>query len=541
MRRSFRVVGFALVALALVSLSGCDLIGGLFGGNEPAGRVQGPNATLSDAWDRIDGVVLSDSAVTQTVWLQESGEPGFARIDLTLNGLADIAGTELMIAGATGASTGLFPVEGPFTGDGFKDRFTDPPASFVQEVDSSGSVSWSFLYVPGTDPAGWPGAVPGAEMVFTVRYADDAATSGTTEYHTRVLTGLHHTNFYVAGVGANNVLEVQVDMDATGTAQAGGPLDFASLTSFSIIGAATENGWSTDTNMTLDVDSGTYAITADLNVGEYKFRGDADWANGLGVIDLPDGTKSSTLFLDGGNLSIDEAGSWTISVNTSTYAVTATRNGAATGDPAWWDAVPKLGFWGDAGVDVTSEPTADALAGPDLSEVRIFNDATNLYIAAYLLNGANKGWDNALYVLIDADGATSGATSGTANPPFPWGDKGFQTSGFAFDVSVNGYADESGFNAYSYTDNTAAGTDISSSLTVDYNTSDSEPFYAEITIPLSTLGVSASDTINVIAFMNDWDGGANGEVADVVPDNTGGLTGGDNVETLDASISYTIQ
>ena len=91
-----------------------------------------------------------------------------------------------------------------------------------------------------------------------------------------------------------------------------------------IIGAATPTGWDSDTDLTADGFADgvtTYSITIDLGADEYKFRAGNAWDFNLGG-------DPSALEADGGNLSISEAGSYTVvlSYDGETYSSTATKN-----------------------------------------------------------------------------------------------------------------------------------------------------------------------------------------------------------------------
>ncbi|WP_236519185.1 cadherin-like beta sandwich domain-containing protein [Sandaracinus amylolyticus] len=228
---------------------------------------------------------------------------------------------------------------------------------------------------------------------------------------------------------------------------------------------------------------------------------------------------------------------------TETYSIVVTHEHPTivVEAPGGTEAVEDA-HWADAEVFTDAVDDAIGRVGdlpPDVSLLRVTNDATNLYVAIYLAGGARKGWNNEAYLLIDT-GSTSGATTFTSNPPLPWGDKGFETS-ITVDFSFHAQGNEAAFAAFTYVDDATAGTGVESMIGADFNSSDGVPFYAEIRIPLSLLGVSAGSTIRLITLQNDWDGMANGEVADVLPDSTAPLTSGESVEMLDQHVSYTIQ
>lgn len=98
----------------------------------------------------------------------------------------------------------------------------------------------------------------------------------------------------------------------------------ASQNGWGIIGAATPSGWDSDTDFTAEGTTEgvvTYSITLDMTADEYKIRANDDWALNLGG-DMAD------LAMDGSNLSIAEAGNYTVvfTHDGTVYSVTATKN-----------------------------------------------------------------------------------------------------------------------------------------------------------------------------------------------------------------------
>lgn len=93
--------------------------------------------------------------------------------------------------------------------------------------------------------------------------------------------------------------------------------------SFEIIGAATPTGWDSGTAMTRDANGTTWTITADMTASEYKFRLNSSW-------DINLGGDAAALSLDGSNLTIAEAGNYTVTLKTEdkgvTYATSAVKN-----------------------------------------------------------------------------------------------------------------------------------------------------------------------------------------------------------------------
>lgn len=84
-------------------------------------------------------------------------------------------------------------------------------------------------------------------------------------------------------------------------------------TQWGIIGDATANGWEDpDQDMTYDPENKVWTITADLTVGEMKFRANDAWN-----IDYGDNEGDGTLEQGGGNIAVDEAGNYTITLDLS--------------------------------------------------------------------------------------------------------------------------------------------------------------------------------------------------------------------------------
>jgi hypothetical protein len=81
-------------------------------------------------------------------------------------------------------------------------------------------------------------------------------------------------------------------------------------TAWTVIGDATPGGWNTDTPMSYDTVSKTWGATVDLTVGGLKFRANGAWDINYG----DDGTKTGILKAGGDNISIPDAGTYTITM-----------------------------------------------------------------------------------------------------------------------------------------------------------------------------------------------------------------------------------
>lgn len=79
----------------------------------------------------------------------------------------------------------------------------------------------------------------------------------------------------------------------------------ATKTEWGIIGPAQPGGWDADTDMTYDAADNCWTATLALTAGEFKFRANDAWTINVGG-DIND------LVQDGGNLSIPEAGTYTV-------------------------------------------------------------------------------------------------------------------------------------------------------------------------------------------------------------------------------------
>lgn len=89
--------------------------------------------------------------------------------------------------------------------------------------------------------------------------------------------------------------------------------------SWGLIGDATPGGWSDDTPMTYDNETQIWNVQVQLTAGLFKFRKNSDWDVNLGGAngELTDG---------GADITIEEAGDYTITLNTNNNTYTLTRN-----------------------------------------------------------------------------------------------------------------------------------------------------------------------------------------------------------------------
>jgi hypothetical protein len=91
------------------------------------------------------------------------------------------------------------------------------------------------------------------------------------------------------------------------------------LQSWGLIGSATANEWSSDQNMKYNNTTGKWSLTANLVVGEVKFRKNHNWGVNLG--------GSAGVLSDGGaNIAVATAGSYTFVLDPIAKTYTMTKN-----------------------------------------------------------------------------------------------------------------------------------------------------------------------------------------------------------------------
>ncbi|WP_300702036.1 SusF/SusE family outer membrane protein [Bacteroides sp.] len=90
-----------------------------------------------------------------------------------------------------------------------------------------------------------------------------------------------------------------------------------------LIGSATAGGWDTSTAMTYDKATNCWSVTTDMVKGEFKFRANNSWDINMG------GTVGKLIFNDSNNLTLDDAGNYTIKLylsNDDASYCTLTKN-----------------------------------------------------------------------------------------------------------------------------------------------------------------------------------------------------------------------
>lgn len=94
-------------------------------------------------------------------------------------------------------------------------------------------------------------------------------------------------------------------------------------TVWGVIGSATVSGWDTSTDMEYDKATNCWSVTTDLVAGEFKFRANNSWDINMG------GSANKLLFNDSNNLTLSEAGNYTIKLylsNDDASYCTLTKN-----------------------------------------------------------------------------------------------------------------------------------------------------------------------------------------------------------------------
>lgn len=89
----------------------------------------------------------------------------------------------------------------------------------------------------------------------------------------------------------------------------------ATKMTWAMIGAAAPGGWDADTPLTYDTEAQIWKATLSLSAGEYKFRANGGWDVNLGV-----GSADGVLSFGGGNLKLEEAGTYEVTLDLSNGA-----------------------------------------------------------------------------------------------------------------------------------------------------------------------------------------------------------------------------
>ncbi len=121
------------------------------------------------------------------------------------------------------------------------------------------------------------------------------------------------------GVGAANI-PVVLEADYAITLDLSHPNAYTySANRWGLIGSATADAWASDQNLNWDAINKVFKVTADLTVGDIKFRANDAW-------DLALGGTLDALSTSGGNIAIAIAGNYTITLDPWTLKATLTKN-----------------------------------------------------------------------------------------------------------------------------------------------------------------------------------------------------------------------
>jgi hypothetical protein len=158
-------------------------------------------------------------------------------------------------------------------------------------------------------------------FIFTLNFDGlRSQTYGGTTFlvHAAIGGNMNATNFGVNGgwgglrTTKNLVNKFNVDVSALNNS-------LGTLSKWGLVGDATLNQWNGPDMEMYETGANTYALYADLNAGEMKFRFDEDWGNNYGD-DNTDGSLES----GGSNIPVASPGTYfiTLDLNTSTYTIT---------------------------------------------------------------------------------------------------------------------------------------------------------------------------------------------------------------------------
>ena len=189
-----------------------------------------------------------------------------------------------------------------------------PTYSIVTEL--GGGIE--FLNVPGT-MNGWDAATQDNVLVATGKTSFTGNVYLTTDDEFKFALGSWNDNW---GSSDNATLvaggdNIKVDADGMYTITA----DIEELTvtfevhGWSIVGSAVagDASWGTDYDLTWNAEEKVLEITCELEAGEFKFRADHDWR-------LNYGGDPDNLQRDGGNIGVEEAGTYHITLDLQTGA-----------------------------------------------------------------------------------------------------------------------------------------------------------------------------------------------------------------------------
>jgi hypothetical protein len=177
----------------------------------------------------------------------------------------------------------------------------------LAEIDGSPRQYQGYVYFGGTTPSTFK--VTNIQAGTGAYYGNSSTTTIAAGTAGRATTGTLATTTAAAGTGfsiAPGFYLVKVNLaDMTWTVT---PYTWA------IIGAATANGWNTETPMAYDATKGVWSVTLPLTAGEFKFRANGNWDVSLGNTNPASSYLTGT---NGTNLTSPGADTYTVSLNLS--------------------------------------------------------------------------------------------------------------------------------------------------------------------------------------------------------------------------------
>lgn len=192
-------------------------------------------------------------------------------------------------------------------------------------------VSYPSLYVPGAYQSWTPQTAPAIVSVTNNKMYEGYVYFGAaSEFKFTSAPNWDNTNYGIAATagtlstdgGAKN-LSVAAPGYYLLKADVNALTYSTTKTDWAIIGAATPNGWNTETPMTFDAATNTWRITLDLKADEFKFRANNAWDVNFG-----DTGANGSLEYGGDNIKAPAAGKYLIILNLSNggnYTYTLTK------------------------------------------------------------------------------------------------------------------------------------------------------------------------------------------------------------------------
>ena len=206
--------------------------------------------------------------------------------------------------------------------------YTWTAANFGYQAGATYTVQFDKKGGSFASPVTYPGGTGAGTLTLTVSqlskvFTDLGLPTGTaSQVDARLVVSV------APATGTNNSALTQQASAVTTVTATPIPQCVTTTDSWGIVGPAGD-GWpgttNTDRVMTYDCYSQTYSLTTALNVGEFKFRANKDWGTNLGGA-VTGTTTAAALTLNGPNLQITTAGTYTV-----TLAVKADATGAVSG------------------------------------------------------------------------------------------------------------------------------------------------------------------------------------------------------------------